>query len=232
MLPTRASGEWFPPLHAASEEGLLAVGGDLSEQRLLAAYRRGIFPWYGPGEPILWWSPDPRCVIFPDKFEPSRSLRKSIRRYRCGFRLDTAFERVIAECAAPRDNNNDDDDTNGTWISDEMMRAYIGLHRRGVAHSAEVWRRGELIGGLYGIALGGAFFGESMFSRAADASKVALALLIEQLLRRDFRLIDCQVCSPHLLRLGAEPIARERFIARLESALRRPGWSDGANSRG
>ena len=224
----------FPPLEAATREGLLAIGGDLSERRLIAAYRSGIFPWYGVGEPILWWSPDPRCVIFPSRFAPSRSLKKTLRQQPFRFTLDTAFERVIAECSAPRDASTGGtcDGTGGTWITAEMARAYIGLHRSGVAHSAEIWQRGRLVGGLYGLALGGVFFGESMFSRVADSSKAALALLIERLLRWDFRLIDCQVRSTHLLSLGAEEIPRTEFIKRLQSALTLPGkpgnWSTSA----
>ena len=210
--------ESFPPLEAATREGLLAIGGDLGEQRLISAYRNGIFPWYGAGEPILWWSPDPRCVLFPKTFVPSRSLQKRLRQGRFRFTLDSAFERVIAECARPRHGAQ-----NGTWITAEMARAYTGLHRSGIAHSAEIWQRGRLVGGLYGLALGGVFFGESMFSRVADSSKVALALLIEQLLEWDFRLIDCQVSSAHLLRLGAEEIPRAEFIARLQTALPLPG---------
>ena len=225
----------FPPLEAATREGLLAIGGDLSERRLIAAYRSGIFPWYGVGEPILWWSPDPRCVIFPSRFEPSRSLKKTLRQQPFRFTLDTAFERVIAECSAPRDASTGgtcDGTRGGTWITAEMARAYIGLHRSGVAHSAEIWQRGRLVGGLYGLALGGVFFGESMFSRVADSSKAALALLIERLLRWDFRLIDCQVRSTHLLSLGAEEIPRAEFIEHLQSALTMPGkpgnWSASA----
>lgn len=219
--------ENFPPLEAATREGLLAIGGDLSERRLIAAYRSGIFPWYGAGEPILWWSPDPRCVIFPSRFKASRSLKKTLRQQPFRFTLDIAFERVIAECSAPRDASK-----GGTWITAEMARAYTGLHRSGVAHSAEIWQRGRLVGGLYGLSLGGVFFGESMFSRVADSSKAALALLIERLLRWDFRLIDCQVCSAHLLSLGAEEIPRAEFIGRLQSALTLPGkpgnWSASA----
>lgn len=209
----------------ATREGLLAVGGDLSEARLLAAYRGGIFPWYGRGQPILWWSPDPRCVLFPSRFKPSRSLKKSIRQGRFRFTLDTAFARVIGECAAPRDSASGG--TDSTWITAEMARAYIGLHRSGIAHSAEIWQRERLVGGLYGLALGGAFFGESMFSRVADASKAALAGLVERLLRWDFRLIDCQVSSPHLLSLGAEEIPRAEFMAQLQSALDLPGKPGG-----
>lgn len=218
----------FPPLEAANQDGLLAVGGNLSEECLLNAYYRGIFPWYTEGEPILWWSPDPRCVIFPEKFKPSHSLKRSIRKQGFTFTMDTAFARVIAECAAPRDTDADNSGS-GTWITAEMAHAYTGLHHSGFAHSAEIWQHEQLVGGLYGIALGGVFFGESMFSRVVDSSKAALAMLIEQLLQWDFRLIDCQVCSPHLLRLGAEEIPRTKFIAHLQSALRLPGqpgnWS-------
>ncbi len=226
MIQTRPPDD-FPPPEAAGKEGLLAVGGDLSARRLIAAYRRGIFPWYARGEPILWWSPDPRCVIFPADFKPSRSLKKSIRRGPFDFTLDAAFAEVIRRCAAPRNGAQDDggpkDDGGGTWITAEMMRAYTGLHRRGIAHSAEIWRDGRLVGGLYGLALGGVFFGESMFSEVADASKAALALLIERLLEWDFRLIDCQVSSAHLRSLGAGEIPRAEFLARLQSALRLPG---------
>ncbi len=237
MIETHPPVDDFPPLEAATKEGLLAIGGDLGEARLLKAYRSGIFPWYGAGEPILWWSPDPRCVIFPSRFKASRSLKKSIRQRGFRFTLDTAFERVVGECSAPRNSarDNGSDNTGGTWITAEMARAYLALHRSGVAHSAEIRERGRLVGGLYGLALGGVFFGESMFSRVGDSSKAALALLIEQLLEWDFRLIDCQVSSPHLLSLGAEEIPRAEFIARLQSALALPGqpgnWSAGSPTR-
>ncbi len=233
--------ESFPPLETANQEGLLAVGGDLGEARLLQAYRSGIFPWYGAGEPILWWSPDPRCVIFPAKFKLSRSLKKSIRQSGFHYTLDTAFERVVDECSKPRRHSGND---HGTWITAEMARAYLGLHRSGIAHSVEIWQpmphgrsrdqshgksHGKLIGGLYGLAIGGVFFGESMFSHVRDSSKMALALLIEHLLQWDFRLIDCQVVSPHLLSLGAEEIPRSEFIEQMEFALTLPGkpgnWS-------
>ena len=230
MIQTYRSAE-FPPPEAASAEGLLAVGGDLSERRLLAAYCGGIFPWYAPGEPILWWSPDPRCVLFPAQFKPARSLRKTMRRENFRFAMDTAFARVIEECAAPRPRSQSQ---NGgasapSWITPEMARAYTALHRAGIAHSAEIWRRGKLVGGLYGVALGGVFFGESMFSRADDASKAALARLMEMLVRWDFQLVDCQVRSAHLLRLGAVEIPRAEFMRKLRAALRlrgRPGsWA-------
>ncbi|MGR3913608.1 MAG: leucyl/phenylalanyl-tRNA--protein transferase [Gammaproteobacteria bacterium] len=211
---------WFPPVETAGAEGLLAVGGDLSRRRLLAAYRGGIFPCYAPGEPILWWSPEPRCVLYPARFRLSRSARKSARRGGFHFQMDTAFARVVGECAAPRGGA-----AAGMrgWITPEMARAYTGLHHAGFAHSAEIWQRGRLVGGLYGVALGGVFFGESMFSRVNDASKIALARLIERLLQWDFRLIDCQMHSPHLTRLGAVEIPRAEFLRRLRAALRLRG---------
>ncbi|MDD9811995.1 MAG: leucyl/phenylalanyl-tRNA--protein transferase [Gammaproteobacteria bacterium] len=234
----------FPPLRAARADGLLAVGGDLSEARLVAAYRRGIFPWYESGGPLLWWSPDPRCVLFPQRLKVSRSLARRLRRGDFDFTLDAAFARVISACAAPRAGKRGDGggdggggDGGGTWLTADMMRAYTALHRRGIAHSAEAWRGGpggELVGGLYGVALGGVFFGESMFSRESDASKVALARLVERLRAWGFVLIDCQVTSPHLLRLGAEEIARAEFIARLQAALKLPGkpgnWAGAAGT--
>lgn len=204
--------EPFPPLEAANEDGLLAMGGDLSPERLVLAYRSGIFPWFSPGDPILWWAPDPRCVIYPEKFKPSRSLAKSMRNRGYQFTLDTAFEQVIHHCAGERKNQP------GTWITHDMRNAYIKLHQLGVAHSAEIWLNHNLVGGLYGIALGSVFFGESMFSHQADASKVALAHLIQQLLRWQFTLIDCQVTSDHILSLGAEEIPRATFMKGLESA--------------
>lgn len=252
MLQTRARTQSridnspFPPPHTATADGLLAIGGNLSRARLVAAYRRGIFPWYGPGQPVLWWSPDPRCVLLPGRFHASRRLQRTLRRGDFEFTLDTAFARVIGECAAPRrrpgdavgggdgDNFRGDGDGDGdrphTWITAEMARAYTALHRAGLAHSAEVWRDGQLIGGLYGVALGGVFYGESMFSRARDASKIALARLVELLRAWNYTLIDCQVSSPHLLRLGAQELPRDEFMARLQAALALPGkpgsWRD------
>lgn len=248
QVNARADDSPFPPLHTATADGLLAVGGDLSRARLVAAYRNGIFPWYAPGEPLLWWSPDPRCVLLPARLKVSRSLARSLRRGDFDFTLDTAFARVIGECAAPRRRPGDGDltrhlrsplsgggdgerggidcDHGDTWITAAMARAYIDLHRAGLAHSAEVWRGGpggQLVGGLYGVAMGGAFFGESMFSRQSDASKIALARLVERLQAWGFALIDCQVSSPHLLRLGAEEVPRAEFMARLQAALRLPG---------
>jgi leucyl/phenylalanyl-tRNA--protein transferase len=203
----------FPDTKYATEEGLLALGGDLSSQRLLSAYRKGIFPWYNPGEPILWWSPDPRCVIFPNQFKPQRSLTKSIRKYRFQFSFDRAFEDVINQCAAPRESGA------CTWITRDMKESYSLLHRQQFAHSIETWMDGKLVGGLYGISLGGVFFGESMFSRVTDASKAALNFLMSHLVSWDYQLIDCQITSPHLLRLGARDIPRAEFLKRLELAL-------------
>lgn len=203
-------------LALASPRGLLAWGGDLDAGRLLRAYRLGIFPWYSEGQPILWWSPEPRCVIFPDGIHLSRRTR---RRYNSGvFRLtaDTAFDSVIAACAEPRRGDT------GTWITRDMERAFARLHRDGYAHSLEVWRDGELCGGIYGIALGAVFFGESMFSRAADASKVALIALCRQLRRWGFELLDCQVGNPHLFRMGARELSRQRFERRLRIAMQAP----------
>jgi leucyl/phenylalanyl-tRNA--protein transferase len=209
----------FPPVELASPEGLLAVGGDLRSERLLAAYRQGIFPWYSPGQPVLWWSPDPRTVLFPARLRISRSLGKALRQQRFRVTLDQAFERVIDACAAPRRAHP----TGGTWITREMRAAYCLLHAQGYAHSVEAWSGTELVGGLYGVSLGGVFFGESMFSLATDASKVALARVVEQLTAWGYPLIDCQVGSAHLFSLGAEEIPRRDFLAALDAALQLPG---------
>ncbi|MEW6647816.1 MAG: leucyl/phenylalanyl-tRNA--protein transferase [Pseudomonadota bacterium] len=199
----------FPAVeHALHEpDGLLAVGGDLAPQRILNAYRHGIFPWFSPGQPILWWSPDPRAVLFPDKLKVARSLRKTINKGSYQVRFDTAFARVIRACAeTPRRGQN------GTWITEEMQQAYIRLHEMGYAHSAESWHGNELAGGLYGIRLGRVFYGESMFSHKTDASKVAFVHLVRRLQEQGVVLIDCQVTTDHLLSLGAEEIPRRRFI--------------------
>ena len=208
----------FPPIESASPEGLLAVGGDLSSERLLEAYRRGIFPWYNPGQPILWWSPDPRAVLYPEKLRISRSLRKTLRRDHFRITFDRDFRAVMLACAAPRLQNPG----GGTWITDDMVEAYCRLHELGDAHSVETRLGDRLVGGLYGVALGGVFFGESMFSRVTDASKVALVALARTLQARGFRLIDCQLPTDHLARLGAEAMARNRFLAELDQALRGP----------
>jgi len=202
----------FPPVNKALHEpdGLLAVGGDLSKQRLLNAYRHGIFPWYNPGEPILWWSPDPRLVLFPDKLIVSRSLRKTMRKNIFLITFDQAFNEVIAACAKPRK------DAAGTWITEEINQAYNELHNLGIAHSAEAWLNGELVGGLYGIALGQVFFGESMFHTKTDASKVVFATLVEQLKFLNYQLIDCQVHTQHLESFGAQEIDRSEFTKLLD----------------
>lgn len=197
----------FPPSATALDEpdGLLAAGGDLSPGRILAAYQQGIFPWFNPGEPILWWSPNPRTVLYPEQLHISRSLRKILRQEIYRVSLDTAFVQVMQACAQPRSG------ASGTWISQEMIAAYTRLHHSGVAHSVEVWREEELVGGLYGIALGRMFFGESMFSWADNASKVGFAHLVRQLQAWNFPLIDCQVANAHLFSLGAIEISRENF---------------------
>jgi leucyl/phenylalanyl-tRNA--protein transferase len=218
ILPPGSKDLRFPPAHLASPEGLLAIGGDLRAERLLEAYRHGIFPWYSEGQPILWWSPDPRAVLFPERLKVSRSLRKSLRSTRFTVTLDTRFREVMQACAQPRKQSAD----GGTWITPEMLDAYVRLHELGLAHSVETWRDGELVGGLYGVALGAAFFGESMFSRASDASKVALVQLVGQLAAWGFRIVDCQLPSPHLSSLGAEEIPRREFMDRLDEALKQP----------
>jgi leucyl/phenylalanyl-tRNA--protein transferase len=212
------SAPGFPPDASALHEpnGLIAIGGDLATERLLAAYRRGIFPWYEEGQPILWWTPDPRCVLRPAELHISRSLRRSLRRKAIEVTRDQAFGRVIRACAEPREPGG------GTWITEEMMHAYNALHAGGHAHSFEVWRDGDLIGGLYGVAIGAAFFGESMFSREPDASKTALVALCEKFSKYEATLVDCQVVSNHLLRLGAEIVPRARFRVRLAEAIAAP----------
>jgi leucyl/phenylalanyl-tRNA--protein transferase len=205
----------FPdPGNAETEpNGLLAVGGDLSPRRLLQAYRAGVFPWFSDDQPILWWSPDPRMVLFPGRLRISRSLRKTLRKQHYQVSVDQAFDQVIHACAGPRR------DDSGTWLVPEMISAYRKLHRLGVAHSVETWKDGQLVGGLYGVSLGRVFFGESMFSRADDASKVALVQLAELTRAAEFTLIDCQVYTGHLERLGAEEIPRSRFQQLLRQAL-------------
>lgn len=213
MIPWLPPEPVFPPTDAALREpnGLLAAGGDLSPQRLVTAYAHGIFPWYAPGEPILWWSPDPRMVLFPDEIRISRSLAKTLRHKNYVVLLDTAFAAVMAACAeAPRNGQA------GTWIVPEMQAAYLRLHELGFAHSVETWIDGELAGGLYGVAIGHAFYGESMFARATDASKIALAHLGVMLRRSGFGIIDCQMETAHLASLGARPIPRRDFVARLD----------------
>lgn len=199
--------EPFPPLESALDapNGLLAAGGDLAIPRLLRAYREGIFPWYEDGQPILWWSPDPRTVLFTDRVKVSRSLGKTLRSGRFQVSLDTCFDRVIEACAGPRRGSH------GTWITPELRQAFCALHKSGHAHSVEVWRDGHLVGGLYGLAIGRMFFGESMFSHVPDASKVTLVTLCRHLAERGVPLIDCQTRTPHLIGMGAECIPRGRF---------------------
>ena len=211
----------FPPVELASPEGLLAVGGDLRAERLLEAYRHGIFPWYNPGQPILWWSLDPRAVLFPSKLRVARSLHKTLRQKKFEVTLDTAFRDVISACAQPRNGRAGP----GTWITPEMIEAYCVLHERGFAHSAESWRDGKLAGGVYGVALGNAFFGESMFSHETDASKVAFVHLVRQLEHWGFAFVDCQLPTAHLFSLGAVEIRRSDFMDRLERALQQPEHS-------
>lgn len=205
----------FPPPEQALTQpnGLVAIGGTLSERRLLAAYRRGIFPWYEEDQPVLWWSPDPRGVLFPESLRVPRSLRKRIRNSGFHVTMDTAFEDVITACAAPRGREA------GTWITKDMHDAYCHLHDRGLAHSVEIRHHFRLVGGLYGVSLGRAFFGESMFSREPDASKIALVYLTRQLQRWGFHFLDCQILSPHLQGMGAEERPRSRFLADLHAAL-------------
>jgi len=206
---TRADAvDRFPNPNAALREpnGLLAAGGDLEPVRLLGAYVRGIFPWYEDGQPILWWSPDPRAVLWPAELHVSRSLRRALIKGAFELRVDTVFDDVVAGCAAPRRY------TDNTWITSDMARAYGRLHRLGWAHSFETWRDGELVGGLYGVAIGRVFFGESMFARVTDASKVALVRMVRFLEQRGFALIDCQVASAHIATLGARAIPRREFL--------------------
>jgi len=205
----------FPPPELAIPGGLLAVGGDLAPERLLLAYRHGIFPWFSPGEPILWWSPDPRCVLFPDRLRISRSMRRLIRSRIFTITFDTCFADVMTACQEERRGRE------GTWITAGMKAAYVRLHEMGLAHSVEVWREDCLAGGLYGVSLGRIFFGESMFSRVANASKAALIALVQQLAARDFQLIDCQIQSEHLQKLGAEMIPRDGFLRMLRRSLAR-----------
>ncbi len=217
----------FPPPDHAEPDGLLAVGGDLSAERLLLAYRLGIFPWYSDGQPILWWSPDPRVILEPGEFHISRRLRQTLKKGGFKVTFDRAFAEVIRACAAtPRKGQH------GTWITTEMMEAYIRLHQMGFAHSAESWLDGEVVGGIYGISLGRCFFGESMFFTQTNASKVALATLIQQLITWDFHMIDAQVTTEHLIRLGAKETPRHIFLKRLQAALRYPtqkgSWDNGS----
>ena len=218
MIPWLEKGAPFPPVRRALRDpnGLLAAGGDLSPERLLEGYRRGIFPWFSDGDPILWWSPDPRMVLFLSELKVSRSLAKTLRNRSYELRFDCAFREVIDSCAAPREG------APGTWIGEAMIDAYLELHRLGHAHSVETWIDGSLAGGLYGVAMGGVFFGESMFSRARDASKIALVGLVARLKAEGAALIDCQMHTRHLETLGAREIPRSRFSGLLEELVHYP----------
>jgi leucyl/phenylalanyl-tRNA---protein transferase len=218
LIPWLGPKSRFPPVEQATAypNGLLAAGGDLSAARLVEAYRNGIFPWFNEDQPILWWSPDPRMVLFPAELKVSRSLAKTLRNSRFEVRADTAFREVILSCRMPRC------DQDGTWITAPMVEAYNELHQTGIAHSVETWRDGELVGGLYGIALGRAFFGESMFRRATDASKVALVTLVRQLENWGFGMIDCQMNTAHLASFGAREIPRAEFTRRLQELIHYP----------
>ncbi len=207
----------FPPPHLAAKDGLLAVGGDLSQKRLILAYRMGIFPWFSEGDPILWWSPDPRLVLYPSEINISRTLQKVIKKNVFSITMDTAFDEVITQCAEIRLQNNQ-----GTWIVQDMIDAYCRLHRAGLAHSVEVWQYGKLTGGLYGVSLGKSFFAESMFHRVSNASNVALVTLANYLGELSFDLIDCQVPTEHLIRFGAKEIPRNLFLKQLEISLNAP----------
>ena len=220
MIPWLHPRDDFPPAGEALDEpnGLLCAGGDLSVERLLTAYRSGIFPWYSGDDPILWWSPDPRMVLYCDELKVSRSLAKSIRNKGYELRVDTAFDAVLGGCAAPRHGRNG----GGTWLGSAMRNAYLALHEAGYAHSFETWHEGKLVGGLYGVALGRLFFGESMFSTATDASKVALAGLVETLRTRGFPLVDCQVHTDLLASLGAREIPRAAFLREVATLVHYP----------
>jgi leucyl/phenylalanyl-tRNA--protein transferase len=218
MIPYLDAEDPFPPVDEALREpnGLLAAGGDLSPARLLDAYRQGIFPWFGDEDPLLWWSPDPRMVLILDELHVSRSLRKVIRSGRFQVTADRAFSAVVSGCAEPRI------DAEGTWITTEMRAAYARLAALGYAHSVEAWQNDALVGGLYGVAIGRMFFGESMFARVSDASKVAFVAMVRQLQHWDFRMIDCQMPTAHLASLGAREIPRREFLAQLARAVREP----------
>jgi len=219
VIPWLNPNDPFPPLDSALREpnGLLAAGGDLSPQRLIDAHSRGIFPWFNPGEPVLWWSPNPRMVLFPNELKVSRSLRKTLKRHTYEVRADTAFRQVMEACAAPRDGHS------GTWITPAMIAAYTELHRQSLAHSVETWMDDQLVGGLYGVSLGRMFYGESMFSLATDASKIAFVHLVRQLKRWGFGMIDCQMKTAHLASLGAREIPRAEFSQKLSELVNFPG---------
>lgn len=223
MIPWLKADDPFPPVSRALIEpnGLLAAGADLSRERLITAYRSGIFPWYSEGEPLLWWSPDPRMVLYPPELKVSRSLGKRLRRRDYEVRVDSAFEAVMHACATPRAGQA------GTWITPEMVAAYVALNRHGLAHSVETWIEGRLAGGLYGVALGRVFYGESMFTRATDSSKIALAHLTRQLERWGYGMIDCQMTTAHLESFGAREIRRSEFMRKLAELVNYPSRTEG-----
>jgi leucyl/phenylalanyl-tRNA--protein transferase len=204
----------FPPPHLAEPDGALAIGGDLSAERLILAYRSGIFPWYNPGEPPIWWSPDPRFVLYPSKLKVSKSMRQVLRKDKFRVTFDQNFDQVIRNCQQIRREGQ-----RGTWITDEMVTAYLKLHEMGIARSVEVWEAGELVGGLYGLAMGKCYFGESMFSKVSNASKTGFIKLVHRLEEQGCQLIDCQIYTAHLESLGAELIPRERFLKELEEGM-------------
>ena len=218
MIPFLGPADPFPPVeHAlADPDGLLAAGGTLTLKRLVEAYRHGIFPWFNEGDPVLWWSPDPRTVLVPSHLHISHSLRKRLKKDAFLVTIDAAFARVLDGCAAPRAQEP------GTWLTPQMRRAYTALHNAGLAHSIEVWMDGELAGGIYGVAMGRMFFGESMFTRRTDASKIAMARLAAQLDRWRFPLIDCQLATDHLHSLGAQPMPRRQFVKAVERLVKEP----------
>lgn len=211
----------FPPAWLARSDGLLCIGGDLSSRRLILAYENGIFPWFSKNEPILWWSPDPRLVLFPSDIHVSKSLKKKIRSSQFNITIDNAFEQTIHSCALPRGKGQED-----TWLVDEMIDSYLTLHHQGYAHSIETWKNGKLVGGLYGVCLGGSFFGESMFSFDTDTSKLALVSLAKFLDYHGFDLIDCQVTTSHLLSMGATEISRNHFLDIISPSVKRTDIKD------
>lgn len=219
MIPFLAPGQAFPPVERALRrpDGLLAAGGDLTVPTLIGAYARGIFPWYNQGDPILWWSPNPRMVLPCAEFHLSRTLRRRLKKRDVRVSIDEAFDEMIDACAAPRDEEG------GTWLVPEMQRAYRTLFADGMAHSVEVWREGRVIGGLYGVSLGRMFFGESMVSRESDASKIALAWLSAQMLAWEMPIIDCQMATAHLHSLGARTVPRRQFTTLVDALVRQPG---------
>ena len=207
----------FPPPHLAGSDGLLAIGGDLSTERLLLAYRMGIFPWFSDDEPIMWWSPDPRLVLYPQDFRIPKSLKKVINKNIFKVTMDSSFEQIISLCAQTRLQKNE-----ATWLGEDMIEAYCNLHEAGYAHSVEAWHEGELAGGLYGVSLGKCFFGESMFTRISNASKIAFIALVEYLKKLTFDLIDCQLTTEHLKNFGAMEIPRDFFLKQLKKSLKAP----------